>query len=334
MKRQLALSVAVLLAAWGTAAQARASGYAEGIYADYERASAGAVKFRVQKREAGALAEIAGLPMRDLLGIPAYLLQADNVGLELDNLALAQVDSKSLYLGDLDATVDGFEQVGFPLAKGRYRLLDVTLASGKGEQHHAALEVCFAAQDHCVLYDPSVEFIDSEVNALREAKASGWAITEHHESAAPHDLDDLSKAGRCGLASNPGIIGLHWTQPRHTYTWKNVFGVTLVSKDIGETRWGVRCDAYCRPQPYGYAHESSAWSNIPYSVDCDNETNSGTSGSSGKFVARTGCSHRLTGGANISLTKSGVGLSVEVNVDVTGSVTRHGGSMIDRCAYF
>jgi len=39
-------------------------------------------------------------------------------------------------------------------------------------------------------------------------------------------------------------------------------------------------------------------------------------------------------GAKFSATKSGVGLSVDVSINATGSVTQHGGAFQDRCAFF
>lgn len=90
MKRQLALSVVIMLAAWSATAQARASGLAGGICADRERAGVGSVSFRVQKSEDEPLAELAGL--------------------ETDNVALRHVDAKSLRRGDFESAVDGVKQ--------------------------------------------------------------------------------------------------------------------------------------------------------------------------------------------------------------------------------
>lgn len=323
--------------ALGAHLDAQAAGYAEGIYADYASASGHVIDFRIETREKGALAELAGRPLSDFLGVPSYVLQTDNVALKLENLALAPADLKSLHLGDLQSKVDGFDDVGFPVASGSYRLLQVHFSDDdKTPYQHAALEICFASHGHCVVYDPSIEFLDSEVNAVRGAKAAGWAITEHSEPSTL-DLTDPNanlKAGRCGLASNPATISRSWSQARYTYTWKNVYGITMVSKTVGAAQWGMRCDSSCRPQPFGYANASSAWANIPFSVACGYNTNSGTSGSSGKFVAKTGCAHRTVLGAKFSATKSGTGLSVDVSINATGSVTQHGGSTQDRCAYF
>lgn len=327
--------VAMTLAGLGGHLSASAGGYAEAIYGEYSAATGGAIKFELATRQAGSLAELKGRPLSDFLGVPSYVLQADNAALELKGLTLAPVDLKSIHLTDLAASVDGFSKAGFPVDTGAYRLLDVSFEADKAQRRHAAIEVCFVAQAHCVVFDPSIEFIDSEVNSIRAARASGWAVAEHSEANETKSIipGEQLKA-RCGLASNPATTGRWWTQAGHTYTWKNLFGITMVSKSIGGSQWGLRCDSSCRPQPFGYAHNSSAWANIPFSVQCDNETNGGTSSRSGKFVARTGCAHRTVLGAKFNATKSGVGIGVEVNINATGSVTQHGGSFQDRCAYF
>ncbi len=329
------LLVALAMAGFGGQLSASTGGYAEAIYSDYAAATGNAVQFELTTTQSGALKELSGRPLSDFLGLPDYVLQADNAGLELKGLSLAPVDLKSIHLTDLAATVDGFSQAGFPVENGVYRLLAVRFDANKAQHAHTALEVCFTAQSHCVVYDPSIEFIDSEVNSMRGLRASGWAISEHSGTEAKSIIpgDEALKA-RCGLASNPATTGRWWTQAGHTYTWKNLFGITMVSKTIGGSQWGMRCDASCRPQPFGYAHASSAWANIPFSVQCDNDSIGGTSGGSGKFVAKTGCAHRTVLGAKFSASKSGVGLSVDININSTGSVTQHGGSFQDRCAFF
>ncbi len=327
--------VAMTLAGLGGHLSANAGGYAEAIYGEYSAATGGAIKFELATRQSGALAELKGRPLSDFLGVPNYVLQADNVALELKGLTLAPVDLKSIHLTDLAASVDGFSKAGFPVENGAYRLLEVSFGDDKAQRRHSAIEVCFAAQAHCVVFDPSIEFIDSEVNSIRAARASGWAVSEHSETTETKSIipGEQLKA-RCGLASNPATTGRWWTQGSYTYTWKNLYGFTMVSKTVGGAQWGLRCDASCRPQPFGYAHASSAWANIPFSVQCDNASIGGTSGGSGKFVAKTGCAHRTVLGAKFNATRSGTGLGVEVSIDATGSVTQHGGSFQDRCAFF
>jgi hypothetical protein len=305
-------------------------GYAEGIYRDYAKATAGAVKFKVSTMESGSLQELAGQPLSHFLGTPSYSLSAENAGLSLENVQFDPVTLKSGYLADLDNSVDGFNEVGFPVENGQYRLLEVRMTVGKDRLSHIALEACWPAQGHCVVFDPSVEFVDSEVQNLRTARASGWAVQIHGEPAD----QGLSKAGTCGLASAPWMKSRSSVWPAMSYTWKNLYGMTVVTKNIGRVESGMRCDASCRPQPWGSANASSAWAQVGFSVACHFASRGGTSGNAGKFIAKSGCSHRTLLGAKLTLSAYGQGLSVGISEDVVGQPTVRGGSFEDRCAIF
>lgn len=326
----------VLALAVGSAAHAAAPGYAEGIYQDYAAASSERVTFRLRTIEQGPLTELAGQPLSVFLGRPNHALTASNAGLQLEAVAISAAKADSGYLYDLDNSVDGFAEAGFPLEAGEYRLLAVKTKLGAETYRHVALEACWSAQSHCVVYDPAVEFLDSEVQNLRLAKAEGWTERVHAE---PVDITTgaegaTAKAGRCGLASNPAYKSLARTWGSRTVTYKNLYGMTMVQKSIGGVQTGVRCDIYCRPQPFGYSNASSAWANIPFSVACDFASRGGTSGSSAKYVGKSGCSHRTLLGAKFDATAQGYGLSVDVTIDATGSIDMNGGAFQDRCAFF
>lgn len=316
---------------------ALASGYAEGIYGEYAAASGGAISFDLGVLETGPLNELAGQPISQFTGTPAYIVIVDNADLHLENVQILPVERVMTgYLDDLSTMVDGFAEVGFPLALGEYRLLQVRFKDGDDTREHIALEACWARQGHCVVFDPAIEFLDSEVNNLRSLRASGWAPQVFEEPAEwtllPDGGDTIS--ARCGLASNPNAISKSTTWGRRTRTYKNLLGITMVSKTIGEVRTGVRCDSSCRPAPFGHSHNSSAWANVPFSVACGAASRGGTSGSTGRYAGRSGCAHRTVLGAKFTATAKGVGLSVDVQIDSTGSVDVNGGVFQDSCRYF
>lgn len=331
------VSVQVLCAAIAAVASmpVLANDYAASIYNEYASASGDALKFDLKVMQTGALSELAGRPLSDFVGTPSYSLQAENAGLSLKSLSLAPVDLKSAYLADLNLDVAKFSDAGYPVETGTYRLLRVSFSDGKQKRSHTAVETCFSS-GMCAVFDPSVEFIDSEVKNLRSLQASGWAVQEHSEPANPFHSsgDSHTKAVHCGLASNPKNISRYWTAGSRTVTYKNLLQITMVGKNIGGAQWGMRCDASCNPAPFGYANSSSGWSNIPFSVACDNETNSGKSGKSAKFIAKTGCSHRTVLGASFNLSKGGAALGVTININSQGSVDSNGGSTTDTCGMF
>ena len=51
--------------------------------------------------------------------------------------------------------------VGYPVAEGHYRVLEVITTLGHDSRSHRAVEFCRDNQFHCVLLDPGMEFIDS-----------------------------------------------------------------------------------------------------------------------------------------------------------------------------
>lgn len=315
--------------------QAATGSYAEDLYREYAAATGEALSFSLDTIESGPLAELSGQPVSHFTGTPDYIVVAENTGLSLSEVQLFPAEQvKTAYLDDLSATVDGFGEAGFPVSMGQYRLLAVTLKSGGISREHVALEACWHEQGHCVVYDPAIEFIDSEVNNLRALRAEGWAPQAHEEVASIIPDGEALKAGRCGLASRPSAIGFSWTWGRRTVTYKNLYGITMVQKTIGEVRTGVRCDASCRPAPFGHSHNSSAWANIPFSVQCDAASRGGTSGTTGRYVGKSGCAHRTILGAKFNATAKGVGLGVDVQINSTGSVDQNGGSFQDSCRFF
>lgn len=138
----------------------------------------------------------------------------------------------------------------------------------------------------------------------------------------------------CGINGRPGQRHFGWQQPTRTSTFRNHLNMIMVQHQIGAAQSGVSCDASCRPQPWGYAHASSAWANIPFSVRCHANTNHGASGRSMRHVAYTGCSHRAVLGASLNITKGGVGLGATLNINSVGSVQLNGGALTASCAYY
>ena len=319
-----------LLAA--TAAQAAASGYAESLYAEFAASTKGQVLVELKTVGVGDLGELAGQKVGDLVGMPLYTVSTVNSALGTESARFDDVNSNSLYLEDLDADLDEFDEVGFPLSEGEFRQFEVTVTIGKEARTHTAAELCWSAQAHCVVFDPNIDFLDSTVNDQRERRMQGWATTLHAEQG--HDLPGLQAQARCGLASHPTWKAAQITWPSYRVSYRNIFGKEIGHANIGSAQAGLRCTSSCMPAPYGYANASSGSIIFPNSVACDFAHNQGTSGRSGKYVGRTGCAQRTILGAKFNAEAKGVGLGVEVTINSVGSVSQNGGAYVDTCAYF
>ncbi len=117
--------------------------------------------------------------------------------------------------------------------------------------------------------------------------------------------------------------------------YKNVFGMTLVQKDMGAQKAGIRCDASCRPAPYGTSYASSAWGTLGWNAACDNDFGYGSSGGSGKWISETKCTHKWAGSATANASVTDIGsLSVAIQWSVDGGVDQNGGQVIDTCGFY
>lgn len=329
--RLAALSAALLLAGPALAK----GGYAEALYGDFVAMHEGALAVEIKARASGPVDTLAGRDMASLTGLPKHTVVVDEESdFMLPKAAFHEANLEDIYLDDLATSVDVFAKIGYPLELGDYRMLDVVVQIGGQTLEHTAIEFCWNTLGHCVVFDPNIDFLDSQVNSWRTAKAEGWGLQIHEEPAI--DLGDgLSQSkARCGLASNPSVTSRKYTRGARTVRYKSLAQLVVVTKNIGYVEAGLRCDSSCRPGPFAIANTSSGHAVAPNSIACGNRTNSGTSGGRGKSVAKSGCSHRFVLGAKFSATAKGVGLSADVQIDATGSVDSNGTSYIDTCGRY
>jgi len=345
MMKSGVLAVAVALACSASLyanekAPVERQGYAEGVYGDYSDASSRDLSFSLKTIESGPLTELSGKPIGYFLGAPDHLVVAESSGFGLANVQSMPVDkAESGYLDDLAATVDGFDEAGFPVSQGHYRLLEVTMEmDGSKQPSHVALEACWSAQKHCVIFDPTVEFLDSHVANLRKLRAEGWTILEYSEPVdSILDLakgDAAPKAGRCGLASRPNSKSRSVVFPAYTVQYRNLYNIVVVEHRIGRVETGLRCDTRCKPQPFAYSNASSGWANLGFNIKCASKGTAGTTGSRGSAVAYSGCAHRAVLSAKFNLNIKGSGAGVDINIDSNGTVEKNGRKWTDSCAYF
>lgn len=308
--------------------------YAEGVYRDFSAASGDAVSFEVRTMAAGPMSRLQGRSFVQLTGEPSYRLgfgetRESRIAGPAFGAAPAQTDRT-----ELDGDIGGFDIVGLPSRLGAYRILAVTARTGGQTREHRALEFCWKSLDHCVVYDPQIEFLDSVVNNYRTAKAEGYGPRIQEQLPEPVPAGQVGIQAVCRLASNTGIIGRSLTWSSRSLTYKNLYGITVVQKTLGGQQVGITCSSTCKPSMYGYSNQSSASANLGFSADCGNRHATGITGGKGTAHSQTRCTHKTFGGAKADVSVNGSGASINLSWDLSGSVDSSGGSLTDTCAYF
>lgn len=327
-----------VLAAVGTAGVLSAQSdngrgrYAEDVYADFARASDQAVSFEVRTVAAGPMKRIEGVSFAELVGEPHYRLAFEETRSSRIVKPALEPLVDPINRDELDGGVEGFDVVGLPVNKGTYRVLAVRTSSGGQSREHRALEFCWKSLDHCVVYDPQIEFLDSVVNNYRTAKAEGYGPRVFEQDAASGD--GVSIQATCGLASNPSKIGRSLTWAARTVTYKNVYGMTLVKKNLGGQQVGLTCNSSCYPALYGYSNASSAYGSMGYSTDCGWRHSTGKTGRKGKAISETKCTHKWSGTARADVTLKGTGSGIYFEWNTNGGIDAIGGALTDTCGYF
>ena len=341
---KLALAVALLIAGPATSLAtdkgasgdpATKHGYAERLYADYAADNDTGVGIAVTTIATGSMKTLSGMTIQRVVGAPAHHVEADDGALRVSGTHFAPFDANKVNYAELDGLVDAFDGVGYPIADGAYRLLDVDVAIGNESKRHRAVEFCWPAQQHCVVFDPTIEFLDAIVAGHRTRKADGWAPRVVYGS--PSVADAVPPEG-CGLASRPYATSRSTWWGRYKIEYYNLLGQTIIRKQMGAQEIGIRCNASCNVSPYATSEGSSAQTfggGTAYSVDCGNAAGWGSTGNTAKAEAETKCSHRLTFGARADASVSNFGsLAVDVQWNTQGSIDTRGGQMIDSCGYY
>jgi hypothetical protein len=316
--------------------------YAEGVYASYEAAAGGRIELDVTAVDGGALQDLAGVDVAGLLGVPATWIRMSQRGTEITELVREPRDPAA---DEWRARLDlrAFEDLGYPLAEGAYRIVSVTATIDDVARTHRALEACWPRAAHCIVMDPVLLQADAFRQTRARLLAEGWQPIED-TAFEPQDLKALpgavTAAGACTLNSNPGFTRISITYPAYAIEYRNVFGMVLVRKDIGGQQAGVACfvngAGQCVSSGFGFSNASSCFGNIGYTCDCDNTGNQvGTSsdGSSTQSWAETRCAHRAFLDSSVSWTREGVGSSFAIRWDTAGSEDANGGQIFDSCSF-
>lgn len=313
-------------------------GYAERLYAEYAAGAAHQIAFDVKPLATGSMKQIADVPFGQLVSATSYLIDADQAGTEIraPRFAAPYTQGYDVFMAsELKNTPSGFETVGYPLHAGVYRKLGISATIGAETRTHEALEFCWASLGHCTVLDPTVMFMESMVTNRMRLVSQGWGPTVRVEPRAEAPSGEVGTSAVCGMASNPSTTNRSLTWRGYTIEYKNVFGGVLIRKVMGAQQSGLRCDTSCRPSPYGYSYASSCQGFLGWSCDCDNSFGYGTTGSTGKWISETKCTHKYAFTANASASVTNLGsASVSINWSLDGTPDGNGGQLMDTCGYY
>lgn len=315
---------------------AKKADYAEKIYTEYAASSDDSVSFDVNVAAKGKLKDLAGKQFSSIITAPRRKLVAVDNGFTTSKHAFEAADSNSGEFDDLNKTVADFEINGYPVAGGTYRILDVTATVGRDSTTHRAIEFCWNKQFHCVLLDPTIQFVDSIANTRIKlmAEGAGPKVTGIPADTSATAAGLQGVAGTCGVASHPSWKGIQTTYSAYNPQYKNVFGKVLVNKNIGAQQSGVNCDTSCKPKPFGYSNVSSAQGYLGWRTACAQNSAYGVTGTFAKYTGKTMCTHKYAVAASASISVLGQGASVDLKVDAGGSVDANGGAVYESCGYF
>lgn len=313
-------------------------GYAEGLYAEYSAGTAHQITFEVKTLATGSMRQLADVPFEQLVAATDYLIDADQAGTELraPRFVAPYTRGYDVFMAsELKSTPSGFEAAGHPLKAGVYRKLAVSATIGSETRQHEALEFCWASLGHCTVLEPTVMFMESMVTNRMRLVTQGWGPTVTVEPRAEAPRGEVSTLAVCGMASNPNTANRSLTWGGYTIEYKNIFGGVLIRKVMGAQQSGLRCNTSCAPAPYGYSYASSCQGFLGWSCDCDNSFGYGTTGTTGKWISETKCTHKYAFTANAAASVSNLGsASVNISWALDGTPDSNGGQLMDTCGYY
>jgi hypothetical protein len=330
----LAIAASCIAASAFAAPLAKRADYADKIYTEYADSADDKMSFDLNVVAQGKLKDLTGKKFSEIIGTPQRKLTASDDGFVTASHAFQNIQPNSAELADLNRTVADFEAAGYPVADGKYRILDVVTTMGRDVSSHKAIEFCWKKQFHCVLLDPSIEFIDSIANNRIRlmAEGAGPKVTTVASGAVE---GVASLAGVCGLASNHAVKQKTVTYAARNIKYRNLLNAVLVNKDLGGQQSGVSCDTSCKPKPYGYSNVSSAQGYLGWRTACANNSGLGITGTTAKYIGKTLCTHKYALAASASITALNYGTAaVDLKIDVGGSVDATGGHVYESCGYF
>ena len=338
-RRSLLLSLATLAgililgSALAQAASApKIDNYAEGLYAEFAAGTGGKISFQLSTVSSGTMTSLQGIAFSSLLSAPPYRVETSDHGTELLNPRFVVPETPGYNLHDMSSSVERFQTVGYPISEGSYRRLSITGTIGSESRQWEAMEFCWPGLGHCAVLDPVVVFLQSKVDNRLRLAAEGWGpkLTLGGEGEGV-----VTPSGKCGLSSHHSWTWETITWDAYTVKYKDVFGITLVTKHLGFQQYGTSCTTSCYPAPYSRSDSSSANGTAGWTTACDRTGGAtGRTGRTSRSIAESKCTHKWVEHASASVTIKGSGGSITADWTLGGGVDSNGGVYTDTCGYF
>ncbi len=307
--------------------------HAQEVYGHYQDAAGGRVRFDVTTVESGRVNAVLGRSVNELLGVPDFRLTLEELGTEITSVKQQARDAATDEWAQ-PVMLSTFASLGRDLDEGTYRILSVhTELEGK-QLTHRALQVCFGS-DGCVVMDPAVERLESFAEDRARLLAEGWKV-----ETKVQELGDVRPQAVCTLSSNFNAVSRSLTWSSRTITYKNLYGITVVTHRLGGQQTGISCyvsSGSCRAGTFGYSNASSCDANLGFNCDCANTgAQSGATTPAARAWSETKCEHKnvLQGSANVSWSRGGTGANFSISWSTSGgTVNSNGGTQYDTCGW-
>lgn len=319
-------------------ALAQSDAHAKQVYGQYQDASGGQIAFELSTLRTGRVNDVLEQPVQSLVDVPAFWIAMQSQGTEIANVRREPRDpttdewAKSVLLSK-------FDELGRATGEATYQLLQVRAKLAGEVTEHRALQVCWAAQDYCLVMDPVVLNLEAYAEDRARLQAEGWKVESTYGGTAIRS-GEVGVMSVCSLNSSPQYGWRSYTWSPLTITYKNLYGITVVEKNMAGQQVQVSCyvsGSSCLAAGSGYSWASSCWANVGFNCDCDYTGNqSGTSTNAARAWSESKCSHKnfIEGTANVSWTKGGLGANFTINWSTSGgSLDAIGGTYYDSCGW-
>lgn len=307
--------------------------HAQDVYGHYQDAANGLVRFDLTTVEAGRVSDVLDRSVNELLGVPPFRLTLQELGTELTAVEQRARDAATDEWAQ-PVMLSTFASLGRELEDATYRILAVQTELEGKHLSHRALQVCFGA-DGCVVMDPVVERLESFAEDRARLLAEGWKV-----ETKVQELGEVRPQAVCTLSSNHAAVSRSLTWSSRTITYKNLYGITVVTHRLGGQQTGISCyvsSGSCRAGTFGYSNASSCDANLGFNCDCANTgAQSGATTPSARAWSETKCEHKnvLQGSANVSWSRGGTGANFSISWSTSGgTVNSNGGTQYDTCAW-
>ncbi|MCU0757326.1 MAG: hypothetical protein MUE46_19800 [Xanthomonadales bacterium] len=305
--------------------------YAEGVYRDVSRFSAGRVSFKTLTVEIGRLSDIPGARIGDFISAPAYDLLFDFEAENLLNARFVPGVSNKEKLAVYSLPLATVEKKGLTADLGIYRKLQVA-ASLDGESHtYTAVEFCWPSLNRCELVDGANLTLDSVIRDSRRIELQepddGAEYLSTDSNPAP---EAVGKADPIEAVCVSNLNGKRSYEVPQNGTVKEgkVLGLRVWKITTGKVVAKLRCDRVtggnggnCKMTVSATASGSIATAASSRKTSCDADHVTPESGNKGKYDVLTGCSVGSPGGeASFKINAEGSGLEASLKIESRDSV--------------